>query len=85
MSDNQPSSDAMDPDSLQESLKQFAEKQHSHVAKLIDDTQKKMNEFKPFKTVEAMDEKVDELMDKVNKDLEKAMSDINRQLDANNG
>lgn len=62
----------------------FTEKQQEKTLQLISDTQKTMDEFKPFEQASEVNTQVETLMKSVNDELEKSMEAVNQQMTAIN-
>ena len=63
-----------------EKLAQFTQEQQQKVAKVIDDSAKVMEEFKPYTVVKDINTQVESLIKTVDEQLEKAMQNVQEQM-----
>lgn len=63
-----------------EKLAKFTEEQQQKVAKVIDDSAKVMEDFKPYAVADDVNVQVDALIKSVDEQLEKAMKNVQDQM-----
>lgn len=61
-------------------LAEFTQNQQQKVTELIAESQKVIDDVKPFAHSEKMDLQLESLMQRVNNDLDKAMTEVNQRM-----